>query len=57
MQDLTLRLIQAYYNTLTAIVAKNLHKIVNPALRYAGINREIDFIITPKIFTLPQEST
>lgn len=57
MQDLTLRLIQAYYNTLTAIVAKNLHKIVNPALRYAGVNREIDFIITPKIFTLPQEST
>lgn len=57
MRDLTLRLIQAYYNTLTAIVAKNLHKIVNPALRYAGVNRDIDFVITPKIFTLPQATT
>lgn len=57
MRDLTLTLIQAVYNTLTAIDAKNLQKIINPALRYAGVNRDINFVITPKILTLPQETT
>lgn len=56
MRDLTLTLIQAVYNTLTASDAKNLQKIINPALRYAGVNRDIDFVITPKILTLPQET-
>jgi len=56
IRDLTLALIQSYYNTLTAIEAKNLHKIINPALRYAGVNRDINFFIIPKIFTLPQKT-
>lgn len=56
MRDLSLSRIQAYYNTLSASDARNLHKIVNPALRYAGVNLDVNFIITPNIFSLPQES-
>lgn len=57
MCDLTLDTVQSYYNTLSAINAKTLHKIVNPTLRYAGVKKEINFMIVPKIFTLPQEDS
>lgn len=56
MYDLTSHMIQDFYNTLSANIAKEVRKIINTSLTHAQYCQDISFSFEPQIFSLPGET-